>query len=1760
MGNSKESPLNRREFLKSSSVLSIGIFATDPKMAAFTEVIKSPTRALSNPTLSCEIFRSTDLLYLKYYFFNAKIEEGNVVRKNPRYPLFISIELPSQHIAEELETTIGDIRRRRGLRRKLSFLSGRSWLAFRLVDPKASLAFDADSLLDWGKNFELITIDDFARFTLGQAIRSDYELAIERLQEDFEQIDIKDLNKVSFHLNFNEDQVEWPITRFAVPYKMFLSPIAQSYKGISIDERFLGEYIFEQGNEQCVEYDGEGVLITRPWENQLFLKDLLDQKLDPRFKVVHYLPQAVNGIDAVELLPAPIHRQDLHHLTMRPEYDRDVLSKFFKVSSLGSTTYLKYRNDDPLDFTTVAWEQEIKNGRDNYVSVTFRAIDVFTGIKLLVSILAERKYDHGISYLKKRYFVSYAEKEKIYSDPVTVSSIPFVKITPQTNGAYVRLVKLDASDAYLVSTEMLNEDSLVDLYVIKAPYEEFICDDQVEFKYQGEDKAGKIHEFNLKMILIPAENYQIESGIYKYEEEEYPKSTTKVVNLNHIGLLNPKLLQKNGDLEIPGTEKEKAQGDYSFSLVKLFNKENETNLQTTIGQVQNFITDRPECFKMVLETELTFAKLDKLQKSDPTTGTSAIDKSSAAATFETKDLLLLSNLNLKETEDGYLEDTPLAPYMQEASVVISQINQIEGQSKFRQVQFADDYGKSEKELDEPYEYNQAKLLFKLRKPEHGFFSNHYKNAGGMVNPGIPITHISVLDQGITYNDKHNLTGGPKAVDFPEDEANATRSHPVITRAASLSIFGAEAEILGISLLDIVEEIFPVEELPVFTSIKQAEDSINKLGQIDAIDELKNKAEKWRVDHGDLLNKVERLKGDITDKELELKKAVKSKVKIWFDNLTDQEAALRFFRYQRSFVQEQHFKDYVETALKPIKEKLDQEINAVAAKISLDLNLTANLEKILVDTPRSAEVQVIIENIAIAFNESEKLSQPFAAFSEFTKVFCLEKTLSGTVPEWSQVTNALKQLNLDGSREFVKYQNALLAGLDQANLMAVAHLAQQEQFLKASINQALDKIPDPVVLSVHVVESKGHEYIKNVIFPLVRITRIYEQYRNIFVNLKSEYYQVLALELPIEGYTSGLDEVEQLLLEQLNQEIEKIKIEQDDKLKDKFDELKAKLQQHIAEVDGEYEHSLSEYNTLVIRVQQEINELQNLYLQPWQLLEEDYDRIKTQLLNLKDDLRSTEQAVKNFAKGKVGWLKAEVEKEKVALLSQLKASPMYEEIKKRIQGLEQLAQKLQEASKQTLNYKYSTKNFRKATLGGVIDFIPRATELNVDVNYTLHLDIDEFDKPPQITKQTFHTKSTITDFKLGLLKLIEIDFEAITFITGSEIKDDFKVKVRDVGFAGPLNFVKAFEKYLKNLDNNIAFDLSAIDVRVGYSIAIPDFPAGYFNFFNLSLSALMILPFDSNKSLQMQFGIGSPEKKFGITVAGVFGGQGYFNLIAEPKQGIVGMILVLEFGAIFNLNIGIAWGTAYLVGGIYIKKYHGNFELRGYVLCVGRFNVLGIFSASMSFYLGLHGNGDQLTGVCVVRVTKRLGRFFKLTVKCKMEKTFKGGEQNNGQELDGIAKSNSTLSVSETKFSVLDGDLQQSSYYRDDSLQLTLLQSDNALSTVRAENQDKFSLSLYDGNKNYEEGQIEVSNNEGSPGRLLFIEVLLEDLPVADGYSLSVIWADETIYQLTFNLTDVETQAKLVPNNEKRNEITFALDAIDETGVSAKEYYRSYYQV
>lgn len=1632
-----DKPISRLHFLRLGSTLGLGsVLNSLPGIAQVAEALKMPLEKLLRSGLTCDYIRPTDLLHLRFIFFNADDGEAKngwlkpVANKThaANQHVFMYVQLPSQHVAEDLVANPYAYTDRRSIRRKLSFAATSSFLAFKTRRKNALINLSIQELLDWKANFHLITLDDFVDdfhdYKLGYAdalkkISVTLDGNLQRPGADFKL------------LNSNKS-AEWPISFFEAPYKMFLSPIAEP-AGIAAETedpyaRMKGEHIFQHPNAALELFDAGDFRIVRPWENYLVYEAHNGEHIAPRFKVIHYLCQTGQESTPRELLPSPMNRMELKYLTMRPEYDRDVWSDFFQVTALGVNTNLYYENPDPDKATLIAWEQRVRYARDNYVSVTFRAVDHFTGLKLRVSVIAERDYLHNVSFLPKMYFVSYAEEFKEYTDPEVVSRMDAVKITPLTKGAYfypTRIKKSATAGDFIPNAYLADHRT-----AIKNAPGEFHPERLLEFAYLCVDKAGKTERKVMKMIIIPAENFEITSGSYTYEadgeKQTYTKTTNNKVSFAHIGQLNPGNLQ-NFPVKIscPPT----TQGDvYTYTINKTFGADAkaQAELAATLKEVQEHVRKNSQHYRAKTDYAITFARIEKL-KDKRNDDAEAIGKEAANATFQAQSVLLgqsdinpaLYPQNLPDADrkniDNFKARHPIRPGLAEAEVIISQIDQLEGQRRYRKVSFAPSYFDSQKNIDEYHDGNLAKLLFRLHQSETDFFADNYKSAGAMVNPGIEISHVSVFDQGITYNDKVNERAKATAalVAGKSNAADKSAVRAPLTEISSIDVFKPlKAEILGIPVIDIIDDALPIKDLPVFTFLKQAEEAVEKVQS--ELKTLQGEIKTYLAYYDAAKAALKTLPTSISQLEESLRKNINPIIKSWVDAVLSQYAVKEYYQSIRQL--EQKYKTEFDTYKKEAEAKYKATVNAVHKKISA----ASDIEKTLTDTLTSLQ-----KNELATLEKLLKEMDTFVAtgrvrpehYKEY--ILVVAKSAIKDYPAYVSIRDNVRKYRDKVTEKQRECYNALYEAVETASAMIAEVVLNELAAATAAYEKKMRDIGNDMMAEMRKKLGKDFQEFMKVLAAVNQIIATYENYAKIYQNLRQGEYIRYAEDLLREQWKDQLNETEirkkidetvsgieaagkvltdkfvEQLASELNQLIDFTKPEYE-----KFRVIKENVITEIKRFENSkdaFEHCarvISAINTEEIIKEYALTFLENQ-------LPQAFIEAKNQLAKYKRDFESYKQQLATAQRDIIGFLQAKLEEQAKALLKLAKEDPKYDDALRIYKDYQRLLQVLRGLSKQKLEYNFSTDRFRSASIGGFINFEPSRksgkTELKIHVSYETEFELSLTGELPKVKKSAFLTNSALTNFKIGFLQMLFIDFAQVSFVTGSDVKDDMQVKIRNVEFAGPLSFVDAFRQYLQSMDKNLVFDIDATGARIGYSFPLPNITAGYFNFFNFSLSALLTLPFDSRKSLQLNFGIGNEMNKFGITVMGIFGGQGYFNVIVEPKRGIVGMVLVLEFGAIFNLNVGVAWGTAYLVGGIYIRRYYGRYEMRAYILCVGRFSVLGIFSASISFYLGMEGDGDALWGRCAVRVSKRITRFFEISVTCHFEKTIKGAKSQRQTE-------------------------------------------------------------------------------------------------------------------------------------------------------------------
>jgi hypothetical protein len=115
------------------------------------------------------------------------------------------------------------------------------------------------------------------------------------------------------------------------------------------------------------------------------------------------------------------------------------------------------------------------------------------------------------------------------------------------------------------------------------------------------------------------------------------------------------------------------------------------------------------------------------------------------------------------------------------------------------------------------------------------------------------------------------------------------------------------------------------------------------------------------------------------------------------------------------------------------------------------------------------------------------------------------------------------------------------------------------------------------------------------------------------------------------------------------------------------------------------------------------------------------------------------------------------------------------------------------------------------------------------------------------------------------------------------------------------------------------------------------------------------------------------------------------------SGVRQIEAALEFGASVALNLGVAKGSASIMGGVYYQKSEGSFVISAYFRAAGSLSVLGIITVSVEFYLaltfaskGAPAHGGKLWGQASLTVKIKIA-FFSKSVSISIEREFAGSD-------------------------------------------------------------------------------------------------------------------------------------------------------------------------
>ena len=255
--------------------------------------------------------------------------------------------------------------------------------------------------------------------------------------------------------------------------------------------------------------------------------------------------------------------------------------------------------------------------------------------------------------------------------------------------------------------------------------------------------------------------------------------------------------------------------------------------------------------------------------------------------------------------------------------------------------------------------------------------------------------------------------------------------------------------------------------------------------------------------------------------------------------------------------------------------------------------------------------------------------------------------------------------------------------------------------------------------------------------------------------------------------------------------------------------------------------------------------------------------------------------------------------------------------------------------------------------GVFDPEPDGT-MTLDVTYTTPL------VPPG--EPTYEIVGDLRNFKILMLdkdvRFVRLTFSRLTFTSRSGRKTDVHPEISNVEFDGPLKFVDSIKDYLKTPGTGPSIDVAPDSVTAGFSLQIPNIPAGALTIMNIVFYAGLRIPFNGTP-VRARFALSSREHPFLCTWIG-FGGGGFFALelgldgiemfemdtVGGAAVALDAVLVTVEVHAYFGIHLGIG------------KNDKGNeiIDQISYIRYGGHCNVWGFWGFTIDLYLGLEYDG------------------------------------------------------------------------------------------------------------------------------------------------------------------------------------------------------------
>ena len=303
--------------------------------------------------------------------------------------------------------------------------------------------------------------------------------------------------------------------------------------------------------------------------------------------------------------------------------------------------------------------------------------------------------------------------------------------------------------------------------------------------------------------------------------------------------------------------------------------------------------------------------------------------------------------------------------------------------------------------------------------------------------------------------------------------------------------------------------------------------------------------------------------------------------------------------------------------------------------------------------------------------------------------------------------------------------------------------------------------------------------------------------------------------------------------------------------------------------------------------------------------------------------------------------------------------------------------------QSVDLKYSWEPSLKDAGPFLASRAGRPAKLRLDVRLTQ--DLLEGGPP------NYEMKGVLKDCGILILPsrpFLTVEIAQLTFESRNGSSPKIDLKIGGVAFGDQLSFVAELAKLLSP-DTGLYMEVRGDCAVAGYRLPLPAITSGAFSLIDLSINPEVVLPFDGTE-MRARLSI-STRQRPAIFGMGIFGGTLFVALESTPNQPLM-IEGAIDGGAVTALQFLGARGVATATFGFYFQLRAESALLTGYFRAYGTFDVYGLITVNLEFYLGFtYTSNGQAYGECRISVKIGYGMFsYKVTVRARKTVSGNGG--------------------------------------------------------------------------------------------------------------------------------------------------------------------------